>query len=51
MEYSRQAVQVDLAVCPGVLIGVALDLAVCPGVLIGVALDLAVIRESTWSPT
>ncbi len=44
MENSRQAVQVRLAVRPGVLIGVALYLAVRPAVLIELHL------EFTWRP-
>ena len=39
MEYSSQAVQVRLAVRPGVLIGVALYLAVRPAVLIELQLE------------
>ncbi len=39
MEYSNQAVQVHLAVRPGVLNGVALHIAVRPGVLIELHLE------------
>ena len=44
MECSSQAVQVRLAVRPGVLIGVAHYLAVRPAVLIELHLEI------TWSP-